>query len=48
MGGPNDQALCEQIISESTKEVRSLAGELSIMQSVAFMKNAKRNFVNDS
>jgi heptosyltransferase-2 len=48
MGGPNDKALCEQIISESTKEVRSLAGELSIMQSVAFMKNAKRNFVNDS
>lgn len=48
MGGPNDKALCEQIISESTKDVRSLAGELSIMQSVAFMKNAKRNFVNDS
>ena len=48
MGGPNDKALCEQIISESTKEVKSLAGELSIMQSVAFMKNAKRNFVNDS
>ena len=48
MGGPNDKALCDQIISESTKEVRSLAGELSIMQSVAFMKNAKRNFVNDS
>jgi lipopolysaccharide heptosyltransferase II len=48
MGGPNDKAFCEQIISESTKEVRSLAGELSIMQSVAFMKNAKRNFVNDS
>lgn len=48
MGGPNDKALCEQISSESTKEVRSLAGELSIMQSVAFMKNAKRNFVNDS
>lgn len=48
MGGPNDKALCEQIISESSKEVRSLAGELSIMQSVAFMKNAKRNYVNDS
>ena len=48
MGGPNDKALCDQIISESTKEVRSLAGELSIMQSVAFMKNAKRNYVNDS
>jgi heptosyltransferase-2 len=48
MGGPNDKALCEQIITESTKEVKSLAGELSIMQSVAFMKNAKRNFVNDS
>ena len=48
MGGPNDKALCDQIISESSKEVRSLAGELSIIQSVAFMKNAKRNFVNDS
>lgn len=48
MGGPNDKALCDQISSASTKEVRSLAGELSIMQSVAFMKNAKRNFVNDS
>jgi lipopolysaccharide heptosyltransferase II len=48
MGGPNDRALCEQIISESSRVVRSLAGELSIMQSVAFMKNAKRNFVNDS
>lgn len=48
MGGPNDRALCDQISSASTKEVRSLAGELSIMQSVALLKNAKRNFVNDS
>jgi len=49
LGGPYDRGLCEEIKAKTTVEkVINLAGKLSLMQSAALMKNAKRNFVNDS
>lgn len=49
LGGPDDKELCEEIKSKTNAEkVINLAGKLSLMQSAALMKNAKRNFVNDS
>lgn len=49
LGGPEDFELCEQICKESSlnNEV-NLAGKLTIMESIALMKLAKRNYVNDS
>ncbi len=48
LGGPDDKALCNRIASSSSKDIVVLAGELSLMQSTALMKDAKRNYVNDS
>ena len=49
LGGPDDKELCEEIKAKTKAEkVINLAGKLSLMQSAALMKNAKRNFVNDS
>jgi heptosyltransferase-2 len=49
IGAPGDQLLCEQIISStSNKNVISLAGKLSFLQSAALMKDATMNYVNDS
>jgi heptosyltransferase-2 len=49
LGGPDDKELCEEIRAKTNAEkVINLAGKLSLMQSAALMKNAKRNFVNDS
>lgn len=49
LGGPGDEALCEQIKKAvSRPDVHVLAGKLSLLQSAALMKKAKRNFVNDS
>lgn len=48
LGGPADQSLCETIIRESGEECTNLAGQLSLLESAALMKNAKRNYVNDS
>lgn len=49
LGGPDDTALCDEIKSEvSTDNVFNLAGKLTLLQSAALMKNANRNFVNDS
>ena len=49
LGGPDDKELCEEIKAKTNAEkVINLAGKLSLMQSAALMKNAKRNFVNDS
>jgi heptosyltransferase-2 len=48
LGGANDFSLCERIKSQSTAQVVNLAGKLSLMESVALMKSAKRNYVNDS
>ena len=49
LGGPDDHELCESIkLISQRNNVHNLAGKLSLMQSAALMKDAKRNFVNDS
>jgi heptosyltransferase-2 len=49
LGGPADHELCEGIkVFSQRNNVHNLAGKLSLMQSAALMKDAKRNFVNDS
>ena len=49
LGGPADHELCEDIkVFSQRNNVHNLAGKLSLMQSTALMKDAKRNFVNDS
>jgi len=49
LGGPDDIELCNEILEKvSSKSVKNLAGKLTLMQSAALIKNAKRNFVNDS
>ncbi len=49
LGGPADSELCESIkLISQRSNVHNLAGKLSLMQSAALMKDAKRNFVNDS
>lgn len=48
LGGPGDSELCQQIIDESQEECMNLAGQLSLLESAALMKDARRNYVNDS
>lgn len=49
IGGPTDHELCQQIIDHSShKNFQNLAGKLNLLDSAALMKDAKRNFVNDS
>jgi heptosyltransferase-2 len=49
LGGPDDKELCEEIKAKTNAEkVENLAGKLSLMQSAALIKSAKRNYVNDS
>ncbi|MDP1800770.1 MAG: glycosyltransferase family 9 protein [Bacteroidota bacterium] len=49
LGAPGDKALCEQIKERSKhKDIKILAGQLSLLQSAALMKEAKMNYVNDS
>ena len=49
LGAFNDQALCETIVtSTSNKNLVNLAGELSLLESAALMKDAEMNYVNDS
>ena len=51
LGSPADRALCEKIISNCKshhKSLINLAGDLSLMESAALMKDAVMNFVNDS
>ncbi len=49
LGGNLDYKLCEKIIKESkTTKAINLAGKLSFLESASLMKDAKRNFVNDS
>ena len=49
LGGPSDVDLCERIKQKSTNSnVFNLAGSLTYLESAALMKNAQRNFVNDS
>ncbi len=49
IGGKDDFQLCETIRIESqSSTVMNLCGQLNLLQSAALMKDAKRNFVNDS
>jgi heptosyltransferase-2 len=48
LGGPSDHALCETIKTLIPGRTVNLAGELSLMESIALMKGAVRNHVNDS
>lgn len=49
LGGPDDHKLCEDLKMKSgTEEVINLAGKLSLLESLALMEDASRNYVNDS
>jgi ADP-heptose:LPS heptosyltransferase len=49
IGAPSDIDLCKEIIETSfNKNSINLCGKLSFLQSVALMKNAEMNYVNDS
>ncbi|MFO0355541.1 MAG: glycosyltransferase family 9 protein [Sphingobacteriaceae bacterium] len=49
LGAPSDKKLAEEIIQLSKhKNISSLCGELSLLQSAALMQKAKMNYVNDS
>lgn len=49
LGGPDDLALCESIRSDChRKELKTLAGSLTFLQSAALMSRAGMNYVNDS
>lgn len=47
IGGPDDFALCDRI-ANNNPATQNLCGKLSLLDSAALMKNAKRVFVNDS
>lgn len=49
LGAPSDKQQCAEIAQAlKGKDVLSLAGELSLLQSCALMKDAQMNYVNDS
>ncbi|NLN94938.1 MAG: glycosyltransferase family 9 protein [Bacteroidales bacterium] len=49
IGGKDDRQLCDEIINESGKtRIQNLAGKLTFLQSLALMKDAAMNYVNDS
>jgi heptosyltransferase II len=48
LGATNDVKLGEEIIHASGKRVTNLAGELTLLESAALMKDAEMNYVNDS
>ncbi len=49
LGGPGDQAACDQIIAKvQSQKAINLAGKLSFLQSATLMKGAVMNYVNDS
>lgn len=48
LGSPDDKEFCASIIDKANEKSTNLAGELSLLQSAALMKNAERNYVNDS
>jgi len=49
IGSYKDKILCEEIMIESGKQnCINFAGEFSLLETAALMKNAKMNFVNDS
>lgn len=49
LGAPADGPTCDTIITSSQhKQIISLAGRLSLLQSCALMRGARMNYVNDS
>jgi heptosyltransferase-2 len=48
LGGPSDHSLCETIKTQIPGRTVNLAGNLSLMESIALMNGAVRNHVNDS
>jgi heptosyltransferase-2 len=49
LGSAGDRDLCSQVITHSGHPgLRSLAGELTLLQSASLMKRARMNFTNDS
>lgn len=49
LGAPSEKQLCADIMHASGKHsIKSLAGELSFLQSAALMRDALMNYVNDS
>ena len=48
LGGPSDHALCETIKTQIPGRTVNLAGNLSLMESIALMMGSVRNHVNDS
>ena len=49
LGSKQDKELCNDLIRQSNRRnILSLAGKLTLLQSAALMKDAKMNFTNDS
>ncbi len=49
LGAPSDQALADRILNQVPNlNAANLCGKLSLLQSAALMKDATRNYVNDS
>lgn len=49
LGGPGDRAACEAIrLAAARNNVQTKAGELSLLDSAAWMASAKMNYANDS
>ncbi|HEX3008512.1 MAG TPA: glycosyltransferase family 9 protein [Bacteroidales bacterium] len=49
LGGKGDAEACQAIVDESGRDnVGNMAGKLSFLQSAAYMRSAKMNYVNDS
>ena len=49
LGGPGDKDICDDIISKSPlKNISTLAGKTSLLQTAALMRHAILNYTNDS
>lgn len=48
LGAKGDVATCEQLVEQSGGRAVNLAGQLSLLQSAALMRDATMNYVNDS
>ncbi len=49
LGGSDNIAECDKLVTETVnKQVKTLAGRLSFLQSAALMRSAAMNYVNDS
>jgi heptosyltransferase-2 len=48
LGGGGDASLCERLVQRSRGRAVNLAGQLSLLQSAALMRDALMSYVNDS